>query len=385
MRIALIGFAIIGLLAVSVFVWAPDQIERRLNPILSHAPYQPSAAASALHQRLFLADLHADSLLWGRNLLKKSARGQVDVPRLIEGNVALQGFTVVTKTPIGLNIESNAATSDNIIFLALAGRWPMRTFYSLKERALYQARRLHTMADASQGKLSIILSSSDLKSYLERRKEQPFITAGFLGIEGAHALDGDLANLDVLFNAGFRMMAPTHFFDNEVAGSAHGVKKGGLTTLGRSMVALMEAKSILVDLAHASPQTIDDVLAIAQRPVVVSHTGVKGTCDNRRNLSDDHIKAIARNGGVIGIGYWDTAVCGTDAHAIVRALRYAANLVGTPHVALGSDYDGSIPAPFDTSELVQLTGTLLDDGFTENEIELIMGGNVLRLLTENLP
>jgi membrane dipeptidase len=112
---------------------------------------------------------------------------------------------------------------------------------------------------------------------------------------------------------------------------------------------------------------------------------VKATCDNTRNLSDEQIKAIAKTGGVIGVGYWDTATCGDSAASIARAIRHVADLVGVEHVGLGSDYDGAIPAPFDTSGLVQITDALIDAGFTETEIGSIMGRNVLRLLIENLP
>src|SRR5205823_1747437 len=182
------------------------------------------------------------------------------------------------------------------------------------------------------------------------------------------ALDGDLANLDALFDAGFRMMSPTHFFDNEVGGSAHGLNKGGLTEMGREMIRRMEAKHMIVDLAHASPKVIDDVLAMATKPVVVSHSGVKGTCDNTRNLNDTQMARIAQTGGVIGIGYWETAVCGRDVRAIARAIRYAVNLVGIEHVGLGSDFDGAIGAIFDTTGLSTLTEALLADGFSEGEI-----------------
>jgi microsomal dipeptidase-like Zn-dependent dipeptidase len=147
----------------------------------------------------------------------------------------------------------------------------------------------------------------------------------------------------------------------------------------------MEAKKMTVDLAHASAKTIDDVLAIATRPVVVSHTGVKGTCDNQRNLSDEQLKGIARTGGVIGIGYWETAVCGKDAKAIAQAIRYTANLVGVEHVGLGSDFDGAIAAPFDTTGLVQITDALIAEGFSDDEIGKIMGRNALRVLIQNLP
>jgi microsomal dipeptidase-like Zn-dependent dipeptidase len=155
--------------------------------------------------------------------------------------------------------------------------------------------------------------------------------------------------------------------------------------MGREMIRRMEAKRMLVDVAHASHQVIDEVLAIATRPVLVSHTGVKGTCDNNRNLSDEHVRMIAKTGGVIGIGYWETAVCGRDAQAVARAIRHVVKLAGVDCVALGSDYDGAITAPFDTTGLVKITEALIADGFTASEIEKIMGGNVLRVLRANLP
>ena len=382
----LITLAVILLLALAAFFFiVPARVEKSRNKVLESPPYRASGRAVELHKKLVIADLHADSLLWGRDLLERGTRGHVDIPRLIEGNVALQAFTVVTRTPRSQNIESNDDSTDNITLLAIAQRWPFRTWSSLKERALYQAGRLHGFADRSGGKLVLIETNADLSSYLERRKREPDITAGFLGIEGAHALEGDLANIDALFEAGFRMMAPTHFFDNDIGGSAHGANKGGLTDKGREMIKRMDAKSMIVDLAHASQKTIDDVLAIATRPVLVSHTGVKGTCDNTRNLSDEHLKRIAATGGVIGIGFWETATCGTDARAIARAIRYTSNLIGVDHVGLGSDYDGAIAAPFDTTGLVEITEALIAEGFTDAEIEMIMGGNVVRVLLQLLP
>lgn len=142
---------------------------------------------------------------------------------------------------------------------------------------------------------------------------------------------------------------------------------------------------MLVDLAHASRALIDDVLNMAERPVLVSHTGVEGTCPGTRNLTDAHIQRIAATGGVIGIGYWDTAVCATSVKAIAKAIRYVADKVGVQHVALGSDFDGAVHTPFDTSGLAQLTQGLKEAGFSEPDIAAIMGGNVRRLLLESLP
>jgi len=370
---------------VAFLVTIPRLVDEDQNKVVNKPPYTASQRAFNLHKQLTIADLHADSLLWGRDLLDRGTYGHVDIPRLADGNVALQVFSLPTKSPHGLNIESNEDKNDDIFWLAIVDRWPPATWNSLTQRALYQARRLHQFARASRGGFVVIESSADLSAYLERRRLNGRLTAGLLSIEGAHALDGKLENLDVLYRAGYRMMSPSHFFDNDIGGSAAGVHKTGLTEKGREWVRQMEARRMIVDLAHASAKTIDDVLAIASRPLVVSHTGVKGTCNNNRNLTDDQIRAVAAKGGLIGIGYWDTATCGTDARAIVKAMRYVSDRVGVEHVALGSDFDGAITAPFDTTGLVEITDAMLEVGYSEQEIRSIMGENVVTFLKANLP
>jgi len=367
------------------FLTIPRLVDEDENKVVKKPPYAASERALYLHKQLTIADLHADSLLWGRDLLERGTYGHVDIPRLADGNVALQVFSLPTKSPAGLNIESNGDKNDQIFWLAIVDRWPPATWNSLTERALYQARRLHRFARGSHGGFVVIENSTDLSSYLERRRLNGRLTAGLLSIEGAHALDGKLENLDVLYRAGYRMMSPSHFFDNDIGGSSAGVHKTGLTDKGREWVRQMEARHMIVDLAHASARTIDDVLAIANRPIVVSHTGVKGTCNNNRNLTDDQIRAVAAKGGLIGIGYWDTATCGTDARAIVKAMRYVSDRVGVEHVALGSDFDGATTAPFDTTGLIEITDAMLEAGYSEQEVRAIMGENVMKFLKENLP
>jgi membrane dipeptidase len=368
-----------------VIAWfvVPGMVESRHNKVLRLSPYRASTAAETLHHKLIVADLHADSLLWKRNLLERGTRGHVDIPRLAEGNVAIQAFTLVTTSPRDLNIYKNSDDTDQITYLALAQGWPPRTWSSPKERALYEAAKLHRFAEKSDGRLVIIKSKSDLRLFLATRR--PGQVAGFLGTEGAQPLEGNLKNLDDLLAAGIRMMAPTHFTDTGIAGSAAGMSKGGLTPLGREWVRQMEARHIIIDLAHASPATLRDVTSLATRPLLVSHTGVKGTCNNPRNLSDDELRAVAKTGGVIGIGLWETATCGSDAGAAARAIRYAINLAGIDHAALGSDFDGSVTTPFDSSGWVLLTDALLQEGFSEQEIRKIMGENVVRVLLETLP
>jgi microsomal dipeptidase-like Zn-dependent dipeptidase len=244
---------------------------------------------------------------------------------------------------------------------------------------------LHHLAAQSKGSLRILKSQADLLAFREARASGRRMVAGVLGVEGAHALEGELHNLRALYDAGVRIVAPTHFFDNAIGGSAHGVGKGGLTELGRAMVKEMERRRILLDLAHASAAVIEDAIAISTRPVIVSHTGVRGTCDNDRNLSDAQLQAVAATGGLIGIGYWNTAVCGEDADAIAGAIRYTADLVGIEHVALGSDFDGAVPVPFDTPGLAQIGDALLRMDLSEDEIRLVMGENAARVLSETLP
>jgi len=372
------------LLVLVAWLLLPGIVERHFNRTLHPPPYQPSAQAQALHRRLTVADLHGDSLLWGRNLLRRSSRGHIDLPRLADGNVSIQAFTVVTTSPRGLNIYQNSDSTDLVRYIAIFEGWTPHTWNSPKQRALYQAARLQTFADRSKGALVIVRSRYDLQKFLTTRSSTHAV-AGFLGTEGAQPLEGKLANLDELYSSGFRMMAPTHFTDTAIAGAAAGMKKSGLTDLGRQWVRAMESHHMLIDLAHASPATLRDVTAMATRPLIVSHTGVKGTCNNPRNLSDDELRAVAKTGGVIGIGLWDTATCGSDARATARAIHYAVDIVGPDHVALGSDFDGAVTTPFDSSGWALLTDALLKEGFSEQDIHKIMGENVVRVLLDVFP
>ena len=370
---------------IGIYGFGPSLFDRAANRVLNDGPFVASERAERLYERMFVVDLHADSLLWDRDLSKRLGRGAVDLPRLIEGNVAIQSFFIVSKSPWGQNIDGTSADSDAITTLVTVQGWPRKTWGSLLERALYQSARLRQLAAQSNGTMVVLTSKRDLERYRKSRAKGMTQVAGILGIEGAHALEADLANLDALFDAGIRIIAPTHFFDNAVGGSAHGLEKGGLTALGRAMIPEMERRGILLDLAHASPSVIKDATALSTRPVIVSHTGVRGTCDNNRNLSDAQLLAIADTGGVVGIGYWDTAVCGEDAAAIARAIVYAAELVGPEHVALGSDFDGAVPVPFDTTGLALLVDALLEQGMSEHDIRLVMGENAVRVFTETLP
>ena len=382
--IAWIGGALVVLGAGGLWA-APAVVEGQLNRVEAHAPYKISAEAKALHATLNMADLHADTLLWGRDVLQRGTRGHVDVPRLAEGRFALQVFSTVTKTPRGQNYDKNTGDTDMIAILVRANLWPVRTWDSLLERALYQAELLNEAAARDPKALVVVRNRADLAALLARRAKGERVVGGLLATEGAHPLEGDLANLKKLYDAGFRMIGLHHFFDNELGGSLHGVSKGGLSPFGIQAVRAIEEMGMIVDIAHSSEKVVDDVLAVSTRPVVVSHTGVRGACDSARNLSDAHMRAIAAKGGLIGIGFWPGAVCESTPTGVAKSIRYAADLVGVDHVALGSDYDGSTTVRFDASESAALVQALMKAGFNEAEIRKITGDNVLAFLAAQLP
>lgn len=128
-----------ALLAIVTFFFfgAAPLLDAIANGATGQAPSPPSARALALHESLWVADLHADSLMWNRAPEKRHGRGRLDVPRLLEGGVALQAFTIVSKVPWGMNVSSNSDSSDMLTLLFIAERWPPRTWTSLLERALY--------------------------------------------------------------------------------------------------------------------------------------------------------------------------------------------------------------------------------------------------------
>lgn len=381
MRKWILGFcALIVVALIAFFAFAPGIVEKGMNQVVATRLPAVSESTRKLHARLQIADMHEDTLLWKRDVLERASRGHVDLPRLIDGNVALQVFSSVTKTPKGQNYDANGADSDNITMLAVAQLQPPRTWNSLLERSLFHAQKLDRAAAASDGRLRVIRTPAELDALLAARAAGQKTVGGLLSIEGLQTMEGKLANLDRLYAAGFRMAGLAHFFDNEIAGSMHGEKKGGLTPLGRQTVARMEQIGMIVDIAHSSHATVAEVLKIAKRPVVSSHGGVQAVCKVNRNLTDAEIRGVAKTGGVVGIGYWDAAICGTEPEKVAAAIAHVRDLVGIDHVGLGSDFDGAVTTGFDTAQLVYVTQALVDRGFTPEEIGKVMGGNVLRVL-----
>ncbi len=396
--------AALAILAAAFFSLAPGIVERSMNKVepteaiarhmstdIDVARPMPDVSGTVVTGPI--VDLHADTLLWSRDLLTQATRGQVDLPRLQQGNVALQVFSSVTRTPRGQNYDSNDGDSDNITPLVIAQLQPVRTWGSLLNRSLWHATKLRRAARASNGELRLVTNAHELDALLVARANtprcridgpQPYAciapVGAMLSIEGLNGLEGKLPNLDRLYRSGFRMAGLTHFYDNEVAGSMHGRAKRGLTPFGRQVVARMEDKGMIVDVAHLSHAGIADVLKIARRPVVSSHGGVQATCKVNRNLTDEEVRGISRTGGIVGIGYWPGAVCSTDPAAIAKAIVHVRDIAGIDHVALGSDFDGAVTTGFDTARVGLVAEALQQAGMVQGDIDKVMGGNAIRVL-----
>tara|TARA_R110002033_G_scaffold82668_2_gene133541 strand:- start:2288 stop:3544 length:1257 start_codon:yes stop_codon:yes gene_type:complete len=378
-----VALALLGLIAVAIvafLIFGPAWFEKQTNMVDGKPLPEISAEAQRLHDNLMIVDLHGDTLLWQRKITDPVTYGHIDLRRMQQGNVGLQIFSSVTKTPRGQNYDSNSADTDNITMLAIAQLQPMRTWFSLLERQLYHAQKLDRAVKDSAGALAKISNPADVDGLVEFRARNRRPIGVMFSAEGLQTLEGKRENLQKLYDSGMRMAGLVHFFDNELAGSMHGEKKGGLTKFGRTIIRDMEQKGMIVDIAHSSHATVADILKMARRPVVSSHGGVQAVCGVNRNLTDAEIRGVAATGGVIGLGYWDGAMCDTDPKTVAKAVRHVRDLVGIEHVALGSDFDGAVTTRFDTSGIVQITQALMDAGFTEAEIRAVMGLNALRVI-----
>lgn len=369
--------------AVIFFFFGPEYFDKTNNTVtlkpanISKQPWYDSIP--------FIADLHCDALLWNRNFLKEHSYGHVDLPRMQKANMAFQVFTIVSKTPKGINIEMNSDKTDQIALLSFVQLRPFSTWFNITERALNQCNDLHRFAKNSTNEFRVVTSQKELQQFIADRQKNRKLAAGMLGLEGAHCLNKDITNLQKFYNAGVRYIGLTHFFDNEWAGSAHGLKKEGITEAGKQLIRKMDSLRIIIDLAHSSPKTIDDIFKLTNSPLLVSHTGVQGVCNNRRNLSDEQILEIGKRNGLIGIGLWETAICGTDATATAKSIKYVADKIGVDKVALGSDYDGAIQSMFDVTGFPLIVSALEKEGFNRSQIEMIMGGNIRDFFLHNLP
>jgi membrane dipeptidase len=376
-------------------------VEQYGNPVATPPPYQVDAIALAVHRRLLVADLHADTLLSARDPRQSADYGQLDFPRLRASRVGLQVFSIVTNMPLCREFVGCHRYPNLVAAVAATQGWSFETWMSDKARALHQAAKLRAIAADPAAGVVLLRERSDLIQLLSKPSGVREIGA-VLSVEGAQAIGNDVAGVDELADAGVRILGLAHYFDNSVSGSAHGVTRGGLSAFGKRVVERALQRGMIFDLAHAAPQAIADFLdAWPTAPFVVSHTGLRSVCNSARNLDDAQVHRIVGAGGIVGIGAWNQALCpppnalaGDYVNKIIEAIIHAVALANLEHpghghefVALGSDFDGWVPVGFDASGWPLVTEGLLRAGSRLGQVEIqrIMGGNVCRLLFRSLP
>ena len=312
MRRVLLVFAVSIVL---FFAGLPALLDRALNRVAGTPAPAPSARAQALFATLRVADLHADPLLWQRDLVAAAlARsGGSAAARVGQRRVAGLRRRDADRRSARTSSATRADAPDQITLLAVLQRWPRATWTSRLARALHQAREARRAGGGLARPLVVVRTAADLRALPRRaRAPRPRARRGAARHRGRAGARRHGSRISiVLFGAGIRMIGLAHFFDNAFAGSSAGVAQHGLTPLGRELVPRMEALGVAVDLAHVSPASIDDVLALATEPVVVSHGGLQSVCPGPRNLTDAQSRGIAATGGVIGIGYFEGTACGT--------------------------------------------------------------------------
>ncbi|MGH2407890.1 MAG: dipeptidase [Candidatus Limnocylindrales bacterium] len=351
-------------------------VDRLLNRTVAHGPLPVSPEVAAFHASIPVVDLLVGTPLFRRGFLARIGHGHVDLPRAREGGLDVIDFSIATRFP---NLRG---TLSAIHFRALGV--PPRRLHD--DMAIVETflDRIDGWIAASDGRL---------------RWFDPAVPAPgpgepiscFAGIQGGHALGGDLRNIERLQRRGVRMLALAHVMDTPLAGSGSGRLAGGLTGLGREAIAELERVGVVVDLAHASVTAIREALPLLHRPFAVSHTGFTALAGGRswwrryspatRNLPDDVVRDVGQAGGLVGVTLATDLVGGITMSAVVRSFSHAVRLAGPERVALGSDFDGALRMPFDVTGLPALTGALLDAGLSRPDVAGIMGGNALRLLS----
>jgi membrane dipeptidase len=320
-----------------------------------------------------LADGHADSLMWNRDLTAPLRRGQVDLPRLEAAGVRIQAFTVVTR---GYPIV------DGFGAFAALRRWPAEARRGPWARCLFQVDRMHDLCDRSGGRLRLAASTAALEENVAAG-----CVSAVLGVEGAHALEGRPERVEALRARGVRFMSLTHLANNELGGSSSPLQGDRpLTPLGHEVLDAMAAAGLTVDLAHASHRTLRDALAHGRARPLCSHTGAGGATRSWRNLDDAEFRAIADRGGVVGIIFATLYLGGRALDDIVRHVEHALDAAGEDAVAFGSDFDGMVPMPREVRDVAGLPRVV--DALARRRpaavVEKVAWGNWRRFFGETL-
>lgn len=322
------------------------------------------------HQEALVVDTHCDTLLrvLGRRLpfmrqepyrlSDRHEEGHIDLPRLREGGVDVQFFAAYIE--------------------------PMYKPDRSLKRALQIFDAFFRELEANPDQMMMATCVADIRRAKEENK-----VAAVLAIEGGEALEGDLGVLRVLHRLGVRAIGLTWNERNDIADGVGDARSGGgLSVFGAELIKEMNRLGILVDVSHLSDAGFWDVIELSSQPIIASHSNARAVCNHRRNLTDDQIKALAKNGGVMGMNFAAGFVKEGGKAALgdlLDHIDHIVSLVGPRHVGLGSDFDGIGATPeglTDVSRMPLITEGLFQRGYSEDDIKLILGGNYLRVFEQ---
>ena len=328
--------------------------------------------ARALHAEVPVIDLHADTPKLmselGYDIATRHERrlpgplnyvGHVDIPRMQEGGLGAQMF----------------------------GMWTV----PYPQRGC--AAGIHKQLDALDAQIAAnpeALARCASRDDVERAHAAGQI-ACLTGIEGAHALEGDLDNIEIFARRGVRYLGLLHFSRNQLGSPARGVgadAEQGLTELGRAAIAELDRVGMILDLAHINRAGFFEALEVSTRPMMVTHTGIAGVHPHWRNIDDEQIRAVADRGGCVGVIFARRFLGGKDIEAVCDHLMHIIAVAGEDVPALGSDFDGFVIPPLgleDVSCLPDLTAALSRRGLGAEALRKLLSGNALRVLAEVEP
>lgn len=335
-----------------------------------------SERAHKLHFNSFVVDTHCDTLMKVCNSWEPRARHLMGIEKpydVSQENASLH-----------LDIPKMKRGGLNLQFFAVYLEPKYKPFGSLK-RTLEGFDAFYQMLKKSP-EVKFIKSYEDA---LEAQKQNSL--AGLLSIEGGEALEGSLSALRMLYKLGLRCIGLTWNQRNRIAeGVGDCLSGGGLTIFGRELIREMNKLGVIVDVSHLSEPGFWDVIKYSSKPIIASHSNAKAICNHVRNLTDEQIKALAKNGGVMGMNFYRSFVKdGQDVTVehLIDHIDHICNLVGPDHVGIGSDFDGITSAPDgleDVSCIPILTEGLVKRGYDDESIKKVLGENYMRVLKETL-
>lgn len=320
--------------------------------------------AKELHQRIVTLDSHTDTpmIFPGHFNIGEKQGGKVNLPFMEEGRI--DAAFMVAYIPQGERDEASLAKA---------------TAYA--EERLKEVIRQEQLNPMRMG---IARTPDDLLRLKQAGKK-----AIFLGIENGYALGKDVNNVRKFRDMGVSYITLCHNGDNDLCDSARG--KGewkGLSPLGKQMVAEMNRLGVMVDISHAAESTFYDVLVCSRYPIIASHSSARALCNHPRNLTDDQLKAIAGQGGVVQLclykGFINEEAEKASVSDAIRHINHMVDLIGVEHVGIGSDFDGDgeLIGCRASNELINITMHLLKEGYSETDISRIWGGNFLRVMRQ---